>query len=82
MNLMVPYHTAEIYVSLGLERTWDSSVGIANGYGLEDGGVELRVPVWEKFSLLHVVQNGTGVHKSSYAMIIEGSFPGNRTAVA
>jgi hypothetical protein len=27
------------------ERRWDSAVGIETGYGLDDGGVGVRVPV-------------------------------------
>jgi hypothetical protein len=45
-----------------------SSVGIATGYGLDDRGVGVRVPVGSEFSLLHVVQTGSGVHPASYPM--------------
>jgi hypothetical protein len=34
----------------------DSSVDIESGYGLEGGGIGVRVPVRQEFSLLHVVQ--------------------------
>jgi hypothetical protein len=61
-------------------RSRDSSVGIATGYGLEDGGVGVRDPVGQAFSLLHVVQTGSGVHPTSYPMCTEGSFPGSKTA--
>jgi hypothetical protein len=55
----------------------DSSVGIATGYGLDDqGGAGVRVPVGEKFSLLHIVQTGSGVHPTSYKMGTVGTFPG------
>jgi hypothetical protein len=45
---------------LYLLRSRDSAVGIETGYGLDDGGVGVRVPVRFKFSLLHVVQTGSG----------------------
>jgi hypothetical protein len=51
----------------------NSSVGIATGYGLEDGGV--RVPVGKEFSFLHV-QTDPGVHPTSYTMGNGVSFPG------
>jgi hypothetical protein len=42
--------------------SWDSSVGIATGYGLGDGGVGVRVLVGQELSSLHVVQTGSGTH--------------------
>jgi hypothetical protein len=60
----------------------DSVVGIATGYGLDDRGVGVRVPVGSKFSLLHVVQTGSGDHPSSYPMRTGGSFPGVTAAGA
>jgi hypothetical protein len=44
-----------------------SVVGIANGYGLDNQEVWVRV---------HVVQTGSGVHPTSYPMGTGGSFPG------
>jgi hypothetical protein len=46
----------------------DNSVSIATGYGLEDGGLEVRVPVGQKFSFVHVAQTGSGVHPPFYTM--------------
>jgi hypothetical protein len=60
----------------------NSSVGIANGYGLEDGKVGFRVPVGQEFSLLHVVQTGSGVHSTSYTMGTRGSFLGGKVVGA
>jgi hypothetical protein len=60
-------------------RYWsrDSSVGIATGYGLEDHGVwEFESRLGQKFSLLHIVQTGSGVHPTSYTMNTGSSFPG------
>jgi hypothetical protein len=52
----------------------DSLVGIATGYGLEDGGVGVRVPVRQEFAFLHVVQTGSVVHPTSYTIGTGGSF--------
>jgi hypothetical protein len=58
-------------------RIRDSAVGIATGYRLDDRGVGVRVLAGWRFSLLHVVQTGSGVHPTSYPMGIGGgSFPG------
>jgi hypothetical protein len=61
-------------------RSRDSSVGIATGYELQDGGVGVRVPVGLEFSLLHVVQTGSGVHPTSYSMGTGDSFLGGKAA--
>jgi hypothetical protein len=60
----------------------DSSVGIATGYRLEDGGVKVQVPVRQEFSLLHAVQTGSGVHPTSYTMGTGGSFLRGKAAGA
>jgi hypothetical protein len=52
----------------------DSVVGIATGYGLDDRGFGVRVPVAQEFFPLKVVQTGSGVHPASYAMGTGGSF--------
>jgi hypothetical protein len=67
----------EVYVSVGSR---DSSVGIATGYGLDDRGAGVRVPVESRIFLLHVVQTGSGVHPASCPMGTGGSFPGGKTA--
>jgi hypothetical protein len=58
-------------------RIYDSSVGIATGYGLDEqrGGSSSPGRV-KKFSLLHIVQTGSGVHPTSYKMGTWVSFPG------
>jgi hypothetical protein len=63
-------------------KSRDSVVGIATGYGLEDQGVGVRVPGGQEFSLLHVVQAGSGVHPTSYPMGNGCSFPGGKAAGA
>jgi hypothetical protein len=51
----------------------DSSVGIATAlFGLGGRGLGVRVPVGEEFSLLHVVQTGSGGHPASYPVATGG----------
>jgi hypothetical protein len=59
-----------------------SVVGIATGYGLDDQGVGVRVPIGSEFLLLHVVQTGSEAHPTSYPMGTGGSFPGGKAAGA
>jgi hypothetical protein len=59
-------------------RSRDSSVGIATDYGLDDQGGGSS---GQKFSLLHIVQTGSGVHSTSYKMG-RGLFPGGKAAEA
>jgi hypothetical protein len=47
----------------------DSVVGIATGYGLDDRGFELESGWDQEFSLLHVVQIGSGAHPASYPWV-------------
>jgi hypothetical protein len=63
--------------------TWDSSVGIATGYGLEDRMIGVRFPAGAaNFSLLYGVQTGSGAHPASYPMGSGGSYPGGKAAGA
>jgi hypothetical protein len=55
----------------------DSAVGIATGYGLDNRGVGVGVPVGSRISLLHI-QTGSEVNPTSYTMGTEGSFPGEK----
>jgi hypothetical protein len=59
-----------------------SVVCIATGYGLDDWGVGVRIPVVQEFSLLHVVQKDSGAHLASYPMDNGGTFPGGKAAGA
>jgi hypothetical protein len=69
-------------------RSRDSSVGIALGYGLDDRGSRIRFRGgggWGEagnFSLHHRVQNGSGAHPASYPMGTRGSLPGSKEAGA
>jgi hypothetical protein len=53
-----------------------SAVDIATAYGLDDQGV----PVVSEFSLLHIVQTGSGAYAASYPMGTRGSFPKSKAA--
>jgi hypothetical protein len=57
-------------------RSRDGLVGITTGYRLENGGVEVRVPV------RHNVQTGPGVHSTSYTMGTGSVFFGDKAAGA
>jgi hypothetical protein len=50
-----------------------SVVGIATGYGLDDRGVGVRVPVGSR-----IFSTGPGAHPTSYPMSTGGSFPGDK----
>jgi hypothetical protein len=52
----------------------DSAIGIATGWTTERSGFESRQG--QEFSLLNVVQTGSGVHPTSYTMSTGSSFPG------
>jgi hypothetical protein len=43
-------------------------------------GSEFESRCGQEFSLLHVVQTGSGVHPTSYPMGTWGSFPGGKAA--
>jgi hypothetical protein len=61
----------------------DSSVGIAMGYRLDDRGSRVLFPAGAgNFSLHHRVQNGSGVHPTSYPMGTRCSFLGGIAAGA
>jgi hypothetical protein len=67
-------------VYLCVKRAGNAAVGIVTGYGLEDQGVGVPVPMRSKISILRVVQNGSGVHPASYPVSNMGSFPGGEAA--
>jgi hypothetical protein len=56
-------------------RRWNSVVGIGTGYELEDGRSEFEYPWGQEFSLLHVVQTGSGTHTAAYTMGTGGHVP-------
>jgi hypothetical protein len=70
MFLNIIYRPVCISVSRG------SAVGIATGYGLDERGVKVRVPVGSELSLLHIVQTGFEANPASYPMGTEGFSPG------
>jgi hypothetical protein len=64
-----------------VEKSSDSSVSIALGYGLDDRGSRVRFPAGAgNFSLHHRVQNDSGARPASYPIGTRGSFPGGKTA--
>jgi hypothetical protein len=75
--------TRKIYTVPKLRRYFkfrDKAVGIATGYGIGDRGVGFRVPVEQEFSLLLVVQTGSGAHPASYPMGTGGSLLESKAA--
>jgi hypothetical protein len=73
-----------MYIDWVTTDSRDSSVSnVALGYGLDDRGCRVRLPVGAgNFSLHHRVQNGSGAHPASYPMGTRGSFPGHKAAGA
>jgi hypothetical protein len=61
-------------------RSWDSTVGIATGYGLNDTGVGVRVPVGSGIFSSPRRPDGSGAHPASYPMGTKGSFLGSKVA--
>jgi hypothetical protein len=70
--IMLFLSSLQIYVSAGIESR----------YWLDDRGFGVRDPVGQEFSLLPVVQTGSGVHPTFYPMGNGGSFPGCKAAGA
>jgi hypothetical protein len=58
------------------------AVGIATGYRFNEGGVEFKSWQYQEFSLLRVIQTGSGVHPASYPMDTRGYFPKGNAARA
>jgi hypothetical protein len=59
-----------------VNKSRDSSVGIALGYGLDGRGSRVRFPAGAgNFSLHHRVHSGSGTHPTSYAIGTGGLFP-------
>jgi hypothetical protein len=73
------YYIAVTYIN----KSRDSSVGIALGYRLDDRDSRVRFLAGAgHFSLHHRVQNSSGAHPASYPMGTSGSFPGGKAAAA
>jgi nitrogen fixation protein len=65
-----------------MSRSRDSVVGIATGYGLDDGRVGVRVPVDQEFSILHVLQTRFWGPPILLSNGYRDSFPGVKAAEA
>jgi hypothetical protein len=64
-----------------LNKSLDSSVDIALGYGLDDRGSRFRFPAEAgNFSLHYRVKNSSGAHPASYPMGTRVSFLGGKAA--
>jgi hypothetical protein len=62
-------------------RSRESAVSIATGYGLNDRGVGVRVPLGARiFLFFRVIQIGSWAHPASYPTGTGGSFPGGKAA--
>jgi hypothetical protein len=69
--------------SSSMNKSHDSLVGIALGYGLDDRGSRVRFLARAgHFSLHHRIQNGSEAHPVSFPVGIRGSFPGGKAAGA
>jgi hypothetical protein len=66
-----------------LDKSCDSPVGIALGYGLDNWGSRVQFPMGAgNFSFHHCVQNGSGLLPASYPVGTRSSFPGGKAAGA
>jgi hypothetical protein len=73
----------DLYHYTPSKKSRDSSVGIALGYGLYDGGSRVRfTAVAGNFSHHHRAQIGSGAHPASYLLGTRGFFPGRKAAGA
>jgi hypothetical protein len=66
-------HVLDLCPSPTIQVNHGSAVNIATGYGLDDRGVGVRVPVE---SPLSIIQTISGAHTGSYPMGARRSFPG------
>jgi hypothetical protein len=72
-NVAVRY---DMVVTLFYSTCRSSAVGIATDYGLDGSEVEFGPQKGKEFSLLHIVQTGSGSHLASYPMGTGRSFLG------
>jgi hypothetical protein len=70
-----------LYLLVLRNKSRDNVVGIATGYGLDDLGVGVRVPVGSRISLPQVIQTGSGA-QSAYLMGRGAPFPAGKAAGA
>jgi hypothetical protein len=71
-----------IKLVLKVNKSRDSSVGIAIGYAMNDRGSRVRFPAEAGNFSHHRVQNGSGIHPASYPIGTRYSFPGGKAAEA
>jgi hypothetical protein len=76
INIINNNHSVE-----SITKSYDSSVGLALGYGLDNWGSRNQFLARAGyFSLHNHVQKGSGTHPASYPMGTRGSFPGSKVA--
>jgi hypothetical protein len=76
---MDPYVTVLSIIIISTQNKQQSRDSIIN---IATEGLEFQSWKDQEFSLLHVVQTGSGVHPTSYPMGTRGSFPGIKAAIA
>jgi hypothetical protein len=69
-------------VNLTQVRSRDSAVSIASGYGLDDRGIGVRVPVMSRIFSSPRSPAGSGAYPASYPMSTGGSFLRGKAAEA
>jgi hypothetical protein len=72
MRLKLKFETLNFLNLLCNHRSRDSVVSIAISYGLNDRGFGVRVSIWSRIFLFHVVQTGSGVHPAPFPMSTKG----------
>jgi hypothetical protein len=73
-----PFNCTTSYIrSKGLDRSWDSSVGIATDY--TGWTAQISFPAVQDF-LLHSAQTNSGAHPASYPVGTKGSLPRAKVA--
>jgi hypothetical protein len=80
---MLHYNTVFFYIVMQLNYFFqDSTVYTVTGYGLDNQGLQFQFWWGQEFSLLDVVQTGSGAHPAPYSVGTGGSFPVGKKARA
>jgi hypothetical protein len=77
-NMIMIIVIISIMIIIIIMRSQESAVGIATGYGLDDRGVGVRVPVGAR--IFSFPSRPDWVHPTSYQMGTGGSLPGRKAA--
>jgi hypothetical protein len=77
------YSEAILCILYTLQKSKDSSVGIATGYGLDDQMIGIQFPSGAGvFPFDTMSRLSCGAHQASYAVGTRGFFPGGKAAGA